>query len=238
MLSAGARLIWIISSYLQPNIFEGISIETNAHLAPGSPRHGALPRLPFRTEVFIPPAAAHSWLSPRTGPSAEVGCFCQSCTSSQRQPTSVTGLWRRRCKGPAPFLHAGTPLKSPLAPELLLGLLRPLLWLHHSPASPSAQSCLLSQGCCSQELFSVNLLHADVSESVSQGTWPETQWKVESPSQGTHWHMGGAGTVFLYSTPISRPWSGYVGPQREGRPNGLYRSALLQPWAYASSFLF
>ena len=60
----------------------------NAHLAPDSPRHGALPRLPFRTEVFIPPAAAHSWLSPRIGPSAEVGCFCQSCTSSQRQPTS------------------------------------------------------------------------------------------------------------------------------------------------------
>lgn len=237
MLSAGARLIWIISSFLQPDIFEGISIETNAHLAPDSPRHGALPRLPFRTEVFIPPASAHSWL-PESAPQLKWAAFAKVALLPRGSPRPVTGLWRRRCKGPAPFLHAGTPLKSPLAPELLLGPLRPLLWLHRSPASPSAQSCLLSQGCRSQELFSVNLLHADVSESVSQGTWPETQWKVESPSQGTHWHVGGAGTAFLYSTPISRPWSGYVGPQREGRPNGLYRSALLQPWAYASSFLF
>lgn len=172
---------------------------------------------------------------PESAPQLKRAALAKVSLLPRGSPHPVTGLWRRRCKGPAPCPHAGTPLKNPLAPELLLGLLRPLL--RHSPASPSAQSCLLSQRCCSQELFSVNLLCADVSESVSQGTWPETQRKIKSPSQGTHWHVGGAGTAFLYLTLHLQTLVSLCGPPGEGRPNGFYRSALQQPWAYARSFL-
>lgn len=137
---------------------------------------------------FFPEAAHIQWL------------VCEEGGAKAQSPSPMPGhLWR------ALWLRSS-----------LWDLLRPLLWLRRSPASPSAQSCLLSQRYCSQELFSVNLLHADVSESVSQGTWPETQRKIESPSQGTHWHVGGAGTAFLYPTPHLQTLVSLCGPP-EGR---------------------
>lgn len=133
----------------------------------------------FRTKHSFPRLLEHwllvaqSWGPPQELPAAEGNFHSQDCTFSRGAAPSNSCPYEGTEAGPP--TRFGTPRSPSQQQSCPRDQLRTLLWLHCSPASPSAQSC---NPCSVQSLnltsLPFKLLCVNFSKSVSKENWPKT----------------------------------------------------------------